>query len=118
MFEELMNKIPNNELPAYKDFLEKAKTQIYATRVRAATAVNRELIALYWWVGEHIVKSQEKYGWGRSVVERLSQDLKAEFSHKTGFSPQNLWYMRQLSEQTNSPTACWRNSMGTKSVNS
>jgi predicted nuclease of restriction endonuclease-like (RecB) superfamily len=45
---------------------------------------------------QHIVKSQEKYGWGRSVVERLSQDLKAEFSHKTGFSPQNLWYMRQF----------------------
>jgi predicted nuclease of restriction endonuclease-like (RecB) superfamily len=33
---------------------------------------------------------------GKSVVERLSQDLKAEFSHKTGFSPQNLWYMRQF----------------------
>jgi predicted nuclease of restriction endonuclease-like (RecB) superfamily len=26
----------------------------------------------------------------------LSQDLKVEFSHKTGFSPQNLWYMRQF----------------------
>lgn len=88
--------ITSNELPAYKEFLEKAKSQIYGTRVRAATAVNRELIALYWWIGEHIVTSQEKHGWGKSVVERLSQDLKAEFSHKTGFSPQNLWYMRQF----------------------
>ncbi len=29
-------------------------------------------------------------------MERLSQDLKAEFSQTTGFSPQNLWYMRQF----------------------
>lgn len=91
-----MSKMTSNNLPAYKDFLEKAKNQIYGSRVRAATAVNRELIALYWWIGEHIVTSQEKYGWGKSVVERLSHDLKAEFSQKTGFSPQNLWYMRQF----------------------
>ena len=61
--EELMSKIIINELPAYKYFLEQTKTQIYGSRVRAATMVNRELIALYWWIGEHIVKSQEKYGW-------------------------------------------------------
>lgn len=93
---DLMNKIIINELPAYKDFLEQTKAQIHGSRIRAATTVNRELITLYWWIGEHIVRSQEKYGWGRSVVERLSQDLKAEFSNKTGFSPQNLWYMRQF----------------------
>jgi predicted nuclease of restriction endonuclease-like (RecB) superfamily len=91
-----MSKITIQDLTAYKDFLEKARTQIQETRVRAATVVNRELIALYWWLGEHIVISQDKHGWGKSVVERLSQDLKNEFSGKSGFSPQNLWYMRQF----------------------
>lgn len=91
-----MNDITNSDLSAYKEFLEKAKHQIHGTRVRATSAVNRELITLYWWLGEHIVKSQEKHGWGKSVVERLSKDLKNEFSNKSGFSPQNLWYMRQF----------------------
>lgn len=91
-----MNAITTSDFPAYKDFLEKAKTQIHGTRIRAAHAANRELISLYWWLGEHIVKSQEKHGWGKSVVERLSKDLKAEFNTKSGFSPQNLWYMRQF----------------------
>ena len=91
----MSNMIPN-DLPAYKDFLEQAKTQIQGTQIRVAAAVNRELIALYWWLGEHIVNSQEKHGWGKSVVERLSQDLKNEFNSKSGFSPQNLWYMRQF----------------------
>jgi predicted nuclease of restriction endonuclease-like (RecB) superfamily len=94
--EDFMSKLTMNDLPAYKDFFEKVKTQIHGTRTRAAVAVNRELIALYWWLGEHIIKSQEQHGWGKAVVERLSQDLKSEFGSKSGFSPQNLWYMRQF----------------------
>ncbi|MDF1678057.1 MAG: PDDEXK nuclease domain-containing protein [Legionellaceae bacterium] len=54
-------------------------------------------MALYWWLGQHIVSHQEKYGWGKSVVERLSKNLKSAFPDaKFGFSPQNLWYMRQF----------------------
>ncbi len=32
-------------------------------------------------------------GWGKSVVEKLSTDLKKEFSIQTGFSAQSLLYM-------------------------
>ena len=43
-----------------------------------------------------IVDRQEVEGWGKSVVERLSADLRQEFPGVGGFSVQNLWYMRQF----------------------
>jgi len=42
-------------------------------------------------------------GWGKSVVEKLSKDLQQTFPGLSGFSTQNLWYMRQFyKEYTNS----------------
>ena len=35
-------------------------------------------------------------GLGRSVVEKLAGDLKREFPDVSGYSPQNLWFMRQF----------------------
>jgi predicted nuclease of restriction endonuclease-like (RecB) superfamily len=34
--------------------------------------------------------------WGKSIVKNLSSDLQKEFPGIKGFSPQNLWYMRQF----------------------
>jgi len=36
---------------------------------------------------------------GKSVVEKLAADLNAEFPEQKGFSPQNLWFMRQCYEE-------------------
>ena len=47
-------------------------------------------------MGRLIVERQEAQGWGKSVVERLSADLRDTFPDQTGFSPQNLWLMRQI----------------------
>jgi hypothetical protein len=33
--------------------------------VRAALAVNRELVLLYWQIGREILTRQEQEGWGR-----------------------------------------------------
>lgn len=43
-----------------------------------------------------IVERQDVEGWGKAVVERLSTDLRREFPGVSGFSVQNLWYMRQF----------------------
>ena len=45
-------------------------------------------------IGKSIVEKQEKLGWGKSVVEQLSKDLKKEFTNTSGFSSNNLWRMR------------------------
>ena len=81
----------------YAKLLDDTKSKIITTRISAARAVSKEQISLYQWIGEQIIRSQEKHGWGRSVVEQLSIDLKKIFEGSTfGFSPQNLWYMRQF----------------------
>lgn len=81
---------------AYQDFLQAIKGQVVQSRIGAARAVNRSLIGLYWSLGQLIVERQEALGWGKAVVERLSADLKTEFPEMRGFSPQNLWLIRQF----------------------
>lgn len=81
---------------SYLQFLETTKNQIRLTRIKAAKAIYQQQISLYSWIGQHIVSVQEQYGWGKSVVERLSKDLKQSFGSTFGFSVQNLWYMRQF----------------------
>ena len=58
--------------------------------------MNRDLILLYWDIGRGIVEKQQTLGWGDSVVEMVAADLRRAFPGTTGFSPQNLWRMRQF----------------------
>lgn len=80
----------------YHEFLAQLKRQIRSRQYQALRAVNRELVALYWELGEAIHHKQNELGWGKSVVENLARDLQAEFPGRNGFSTQNLWFMRQL----------------------
>lgn len=45
-----------------------------------------------------IVKRQRVETWGRSVVSRLADDLRAEFPEVKGFSAANLWRMKAFFE--------------------
>ncbi|AET64449.1 PDDEXK nuclease domain-containing protein [Methanothrix harundinacea] len=80
----------------YAALLAEVKERVYSAQYEALKAVNRELVALYWDIGKLIAGRQEREGWGRSVVERLADDLQNEFPGVRGFSVQNLWYMRQF----------------------
>jgi len=82
---------------SYIQLLEGIKTQVREARLRAVVAVNRELVLLYWHIGREILKRQGEQGWGTKVVDRLSRDLKLEFSDVRGFSPRNLNYMQKFS---------------------
>lgn len=87
---------PKDELSpgGYEAFLGELKERIRTAQLRAAVAANRVLIELYWQVGRDIVERQKAHGWGKSVVERLAQDLQKAFPSLTGFSPRNVWRMR------------------------
>jgi predicted nuclease of restriction endonuclease-like (RecB) superfamily len=87
----------NDLLPdSYPALLGEIKTRIQKAQYDALKAVNKELIALYWDIGRMIAERQKDSGWGKSVVEKLANDLRNEFPGIRGFSVQNLWYMRQL----------------------
>lgn len=88
----------------YADFLLEVKTQIRQRQLQALRAVNSEMLALYWWLGEYISQRQAALGWGKAVVENLARDLQTEFPGRNGFSAQNLWLMRQfVNEYTAKP---------------
>ncbi len=82
----------------YADFLNGLKSRIRTAQVRAALAVNQELIHLYWQIGNEILTRQQDQGWGGKVIERLAKDLKREFPDISGFSQTNLKYMRAFAE--------------------
>jgi predicted nuclease of restriction endonuclease-like (RecB) superfamily len=82
----------------YDDFLRDLKQRIRSAQVRAVLAVNRELVLLYWQIGQDILTRQQQQGWGAKVIERLSADLRSSFPEMKGFSPRNLKYMRAFAE--------------------
>jgi predicted nuclease of restriction endonuclease-like (RecB) superfamily len=82
----------------YDAVLNALKQRIRQAQLRAALAVNQELILLYWHIGSEILDRQQAEGWGTKVVERLARDLKIEFPDVKGFSRTNLLYMRAFAE--------------------
>lgn len=81
-------------LDGYLPLLAELKSKVYSAQTRAATAVNRELVLLYWQIGRSILRAQKEQGWGAGVVDRLAQDLTGEFPAMRGFSRANLMHMR------------------------
>lgn len=77
----------------YKTLLGEIKERILSSQVKAAIAVNRELVALYWEIGAAVYQKQQSEGWGAKTIERLAQDLKSAFPNMKGFSHRNLKYM-------------------------
>ncbi|WP_019503260.1 YhcG family protein [Pleurocapsa sp. PCC 7319] len=86
--------VPDN----YDNFLRSLKERIRTAQVRAALAVNKELVLLYWQIGKEILERQSQEGWGAKVIGRLAKDLKAEFPEMKGFSSRNINYMRAFAD--------------------
>jgi predicted nuclease of restriction endonuclease-like (RecB) superfamily len=82
----------------YQTLLMDLKQRIRTAQVRAALAVNRELVLLYWGIGKEILARQGHEGWGTKVIDRLAKDLRSAFPNMQGLSSRNLKYMRALAE--------------------
>jgi predicted nuclease of restriction endonuclease-like (RecB) superfamily len=83
---------------SYQDLLGRLKSQIRTAQVRAAVAVNQELVLLYWGIGKEILTRQQVDGWGTRVIDRLAKDLRLEFPDMQGLSFRNLGYMKAFAE--------------------
>ncbi len=74
-------------------------TQLIAeAKQRAFLAVNQELVTLYWNIGQYLHQQVESKAWGKSVVKELSEFIAQTEPNVKGFSPQNLWRMKQFYE--------------------
>jgi len=56
------------------------------------------MMQLYWNIGKRLSIDVAEKGYGSSVVRRLSTDLTLEFPDLSGFSPRNLWNMKNFYE--------------------
>lgn len=74
-------------------------SDIRQAQVKAALAVNTELVLLYWQIGKDILERQEQEGWGAKVINSLAKDLKAEFPDMKGFSFVGSQYILEVGGQ-------------------
>ena len=80
----------------YAILLRDIKQRIHSAQYDALKAVNKEMISLYWDIGQMIVERQKGKTRGKSVVEQLAKDLQIEFPGMQGFSSRNIWRMRSF----------------------
>lgn len=82
----------------YVSVLERIKTDIQQSQLRAAISVTKELTMLYWRIGKMLSQRTAEEGWGARTLENLAKDLKAAFPNVSGFSFRNIKYMRQFAQ--------------------
>lgn len=82
----------------YIHVLSELKRKIKQAKYKAALTVNFELLKVYWEIGSTVLEQQKIEGWGAKIVDRLSKDLKSEFTDIQGLSVRNIKYMRSFVE--------------------
>ena len=88
---------PVRQLPQKRAF-EEVVALIEQSRIHASQAVNTVLIDLYWKVGEYVWLKIQNEGWGKGTVVDLASFVQGKRPGIRGFSPQNIWRMRQFFE--------------------
>jgi len=83
-----------NNTDAFKEII----SIIECARENAFRAANRELISMYWEIGHYISEKAAAEGWGKSVLQDFSRFVQSHFIGIKGFSPQNIWRMKQFYE--------------------
>ena len=77
---------------------------IQASRSRAITAVNTELIKLYWKIGGYISLQLQKSNWGEKTVGELATYIKRYHPEIKGFNRLGLYRMKRFYETYASST--------------
>ena len=86
----------NSKIQGYEPLVDELKQLIHKKQYHVLKAINTETINLYWAIGKEIYKQQQEKGWGKSIVQILSQELQKEFPGAKGYSAANLWRMRNF----------------------
>ncbi len=76
---------------------EAARDALRIARSKTVATVNAAMVEAYWEIGRHIAQAVGDRGeYGKHLLQFLSKRLTAEFGK--GFTPRNLWHMRQFYE--------------------
>ncbi|MCL2092805.1 MAG: PDDEXK nuclease domain-containing protein [Treponema sp.] len=80
---------------AYIKTVERIKNHIREVQYKIIRGANKELIKLYWNIGEIIIINSK---YGSKFIDNLARDIKRDFPEIKGFSIRNLKYMRKFAE--------------------
>ncbi len=85
----------NLSLQSYTKILNNVLKYIEESKLRAFSEINKALLLAYWNIGQELSKNA---AYGKSVVEKLSGDLKFSYPEVKGYSVRNLWNMKRFYE--------------------
>lgn len=80
----------------YKVWIAQLSRRYRSAQIKAAIAINTEMLQFYWELGRDIVKMQPENRYGSHFFESLSRDLKETIPDAKGFSVRNLKYIRNF----------------------
>ena len=80
----------------YKNWIGQLSKRYRTAQIKAAIAVNSEMLRFYWELGRDIVAMQSENKYGSRFFETLSRDLKEAIPEAKGFSVNNLYYIRNF----------------------
>ncbi len=78
----------------YADWLQALSRRYRQSQIKAAIAVNSEMLRFYFSLGADIVRMEKDQPWGSGFLKRLSSDLRKAMPDANCFSENNLIYMR------------------------
>ena len=77
----------------YKAWIGGIARRYRQSQIKAAAAVNVEMLKFYWSLGADIVRLEADQPWGSKFIQRVSADLKSWMPEAKCFSRVNLYYM-------------------------
>lgn len=70
------------------------KQAVLESRYRAAKQVNKEILALYYWIGNYVSVNSRVSSWNTNAINIIAKLLQQELPGLTGFSETNIKNMR------------------------
>ena len=82
----------------YQQDFDKIYQMIFEAQSTTWSAINTNLIQLYWSIGKYIFNKTKNSDWGKSTVEALADYISSQHLAARGFSARNIWRMKQFFE--------------------
>ena len=80
------------------DAVKYIKAAILQSQSRAIKTISGEELSLYFGIGSYVSVKSRNDGWGKSVVNGISEQLRKELPGLRGFSAENIRKMRNFAE--------------------
>lgn len=92
----------SNNISEIKNAVMAIKDAIQQTRYNVMRNANKDMLALYYCVGEYLSHRTRETGWGGKVLDNISKQLQQEMPGLRGFSGMSLKKMRRFYEEWHS----------------